>query len=98
MTKDKKFTRENILEESDQYAVYIISNSREILNIGEGHLKTRLRVKKGYVLGATRYRYHLIGNKAKRKQMEYDLLDAYRKKHGRLPKFNPIMLGGGGKV
>ncbi len=99
MTHNKKFANDNIMKESDHYAVYVISNSKEILNIGEGHLQARLLKKREKIKEATLYKYELTGSKARAFQRQQALLRAYKKKHnGKLPKHNPITLRKGGTI
>ena len=95
-TKWSDFTKENIKSETDNYGVYEISDiQRNILNIGEGHLKTRLLIKhpdnvksKERIPEAAYYRCEYTGSKLRCEQRERALQKLYKSKHKKHPKYN----------
>ena len=91
------YTKENLQMEPDNFGVYEIGHiaTGEVLYIGEGHIRSRLlahlpdgtRAHEN-VVGADGYRYELTGRKETAIQRERALLNEFRKKYGRLPKYN----------
>ena len=79
-------------KETDNYGVYEIGNSNEVLYIGEGHTKTRLLAHfpqaSEPVVGADRYRTEYTGSKIRCVQRQNALLAEFERTHGRLPRFN----------
>ena len=86
------YTKDRVGQESNNYGVYEIGNSEEILYIGEGHVKARLLShfpnRSEPVVGASYYRCDYTGGKKRAVQRQNAGLAAFQRKHGRLPKFN----------
>ena len=91
------FTKEKVRRESDNYGVYELGNYRDILYIGEGHVKTRLMSHFSHMPGVSSYRVEYSSGiygwfpplakwSAKRRQNEE--LNSYHRKHGKLPRYN----------
>jgi len=87
------FTKDDVSKKNDNYGVYELGNDDDILYIGEGLVYSRLmsHFSKGGsepVVGASYYRVEYTGSKLKAEQRQNSELAAYKRKHGRLPKFN----------
>ncbi len=88
------YTKENVKLEPDNFGVYQIANSnKEILYIGEGHVKTRLLShfpnSSDPVVGSSLYRYELTGSKQRCVNRQNALLKEYRdSNNGKNPPFN----------
>ena len=91
------YTKTNVLTEPDNYGVYEIGHidSGEVLYIGEGHVMTRLKAhlpdgRRNHetVVGGDGYRYELTGSKDRAMQRERALLAEFKRRYGRLPKYN----------
>ena len=87
------YTKENVKQkETNNYGVYEIGNSTEVLYIGEGQTKTRLLAHfpnaSEPVVGASGYRTEYSGSKNECLRRQNALLAEFKMKYGRLPKFN----------
>lgn len=91
--KWKHYLKENVKHEPSFYAVYVLAdNNLNILYIGEGQLKKRLMAHfpdgAEPVVGASFYKYKLTGSKIKCIERQNALLSIFKKRNGKLPKFN----------
>jgi len=86
------FTKTNVSRETNHYGVYELGNSDDILYIGEGRVYTRLMAHfsdgSDPVVGASLYRVEYTGGKDKAVQRQNAELSAYKRKHGKYPRFN----------
>ena len=87
------YTKETVrANETDNYGVYEIGNSTEVLYIGEGHTKTRLLAHfpdaAEPVVGASGYRTEYTQSKQRCVERQNALLAEFKKRYGRLPKYN----------
>ncbi|WP_422005396.1 DUF7508 domain-containing protein [Roseivirga pacifica] len=91
------YIKEKVQSEDNFYGVYELANSsNEIIYIGEGKIRTRLKAHLPYgqhpVRGAKKYRVEYTYSKRTCEQRERALQRDFRKKNGRLPSFN-LQLG-----
>ena len=92
-SKKHRFTNRNISNSPSDIGVYTLSEYSEMIYIGRGGgaggIKTRLQAaKRGDTRGgrkATSYQVERCKDPAKR---EKQLLAQYKKKHGKLPRYN----------
>lgn len=86
------FTKENVRRETNHYGVYELGNTNGILYIGEGHVYTRLMSHfsdgSDPIPGASFYRVEYTGSKERAVQRQNAELLAYKRKHGKYPRFN----------
>ena len=87
------YTKEHVRgHTTDNYGVYEIGNTLEVLYIGEGYVKTRLLSHfpdaTEPVVGASKYRVEYTGSKQRAVQRQNALLAEFYRRYGRLPKFN----------
>lgn len=87
------YSKDNVkANATDNLGAYEIGNSLEVLYIGEGQVKTRLLHHfpnaREPVVGGSGYRVQYTGTKAKAVKLQNELLAEFKKKHGRLPRFN----------
>ena len=86
------FTKSNVRQETDNYGVYELGNSEDILYIGEGHIRTRLMSHfadgSDPIPGASFYRVEYTGSKVKAVQRQNAELNKYKRRHGRYPRYN----------
>lgn len=87
------YTKEHVrANTTDNYGVYEIGNSNEVLYIGEGHVRTRLLAHfpdaSEPVVGASGYRTEYTGSKQRAVQRQNALLAEFQRQYGRLPRFN----------
>jgi hypothetical protein len=98
-----KYTKKNVLAEPDTYGVIEIGDieTGAILYIGEGKVRSMLvshnpdggRKKHVSVFGSSivgefGYRYELTGSREKAKHRWHNMLAAFKKEYGSLPRFN----------
>ena len=90
--KWSSFNKENVSKEKDNYGIYELGNSEDILYIGQGIAKLRLMSHfpdgTDPIVGVSLYRVEYIGSKERAEQRERVELANYERRHGRLPKFN----------
>lgn len=86
------FNKGNVNRETDNFGVYELGNSDEILYIGEGQVYTRLmsHFADGSVPipGVGLYRMEYTGGKLRATQRQNAELDAYFRMHGSYPRHN----------
>ncbi|WP_206203928.1 hypothetical protein [Thermococcus sp. GR4] len=88
-----RFTKQNVQKVSEVYGVYEIANAaKETIYIGSGKLRSRLLAHfpraPDPIVGASYFRYEKTGSLERARQRERALLKEYKRKHGKLPKFN----------
>jgi len=90
--KDWAFAKNLVQTERDEYGVYELLSSGDILYVGEGVVRSRLMAHfpdgPEPIVGAERYRVEYTGSKEKAEQREREELERYRIQKGRLPEFN----------
>src|SRR5580658_10031973 len=101
--KWSSYTKKNSLTEPDSYGVYEIGDidTGAILYIGEGKIRTSLLIhspdggRKKHVsvfgssiVGEFGYRYETTGTREKAKHKRHNMLAAFKKTYGSLPRYN----------
>ena len=85
-------TKEDVTRETANYGVYELGNEYDILYIGEGAVYTQLMshfsTGRAPIVGASYYRVEYTGGKDRAVQRQNAELHAYKRKHGRYPRFN----------
>jgi len=95
----RKLMNEGATESSEKnldaitYGVYVLWRGDEILYIGEGEYKDRLWAHcfityREYKSDVTHYQFCLTGNKENAINLENELLEEYRRRNDRSPKYN----------
>jgi hypothetical protein len=86
------FNKDNVSRETDNFGVYELGNSDDLLYIGEGQVYTRLMSHfadgSDPIPGASFYRVEYTGSKLRATQRQNAELDAYYRTHGRYPRHN----------
>ncbi len=89
----KRFTKENVKREKNTIGVYELANKNDTTHyIGEGKVTDRLNshfIKNSDPIpGTAKFRTGRTNSKKLAQSKESSLLDAYKKKYGKLPKYN----------
>ena len=86
------FTKKNVRRESENYGVYELGDSSDILYIGEGHVYTRLMSHfadgSEPTLGVSSYRVEYTRSKLRAVQRQNAELNSYRRKHRKYPRYS----------
>ena len=91
--KWSSFTKANSRGETDNYGVYELGSSTDSVHyIGEGHVKSRLLAHfadgSTPIPGTKSYRVEYTGSKVRCVQRQNALLNEFKKRYGKLPKYN----------
>lgn len=91
--KWSSFTKANARGETDNYGVYELGGSTGSVHyIGEGHIRSRLLAHfvdgSEPIPGTKSYRVEYTGSKVRCVQRQNTLLNEFKKRYGRLPKYN----------
>jgi len=86
------FSKDNVSRETDNFGVYELGNSDDILYIGEGQVYTRLMSHfangSDPIPGVAFYRVEYTGSKLRATQRQNAEIGAYFRTHGRYPRHN----------
>ena len=86
------FSKENVERESDKYGVYELGDYGDVLYVGAGQIRKRLRSHfhggSKHFHGVSSYRVEYVGSKLKALQRQSLELDSYSNQNGRYPLFN----------
>ena len=92
LKKWSTFNKTIVSRETDNFGVYELGNIHGVINIGEGHVRSRLlsHFTNGSdpIVGASYYRVEYTGGKTKAVQRQNAELEAYKRTNGRYPRFN----------
>jgi hypothetical protein len=87
-----KFTLHNLYHVPNVFGVYELADYNEVIYIGSGKLRDRLKHWKSSsdpcIRKSRKYRYEEIYSDERCRQRERALLAKFRRRHGRLPKCN----------
>ena len=91
--KWSKFTKKNVERLKDIFGVYEIADrSKKVIYIGRGRLRSRLlrHFPRGEdpIPGAAYFRVARSYSRLRAEQKERKLLKNFKKKHGKLPRYN----------
>ena len=91
--KWSEFTKERVSWEDDHYGVYELANRNgDVLYIGEGRVRSRLlsHFPQGSdpIPGVSYYRVEYTRSKDRCVSRQNALLAEYKRRHGKLPKYN----------
>lgn len=90
--KWSQFSKSNVEREANNYGVYELGDYNDVLYIGHGVVRSRLMAHfadgSDPIPGVSSYRVECTSSKERADQRENAELAAYKRSHGRLPRFN----------